>query len=450
MIYREIITVLKSNLSSAERRSILLASLGSLYEYYDFVIFGFMTIYFATNCIPDYFNGKFKICIVLALFLGGYLFRPLGMYCYSKIYYLYPRIYIINWLIAGLLVTANLIMVVLVAHKTWSTFLFLILSRSIQGFARGAEAQSEFGFLSVVLGEKRGISAFGLMAGAEIGVFFALVVNSILNHTLDSQQMYEFGWRLPFAIGGVFSIIIYLLRYFMHQKRTSNQIPHMSKMLPSWMICVIYPWQMLFTSLLSGLRACLGWFLVFIVPLFFLKSFNFNYLYIGHLLLFSSVGSIISSFLVFRYVTLEYSRIILPYLILITVPVLVFFIYTLWFNFLLQLSLLFIGIISGALAVLNMQVSFSIYSPLVRLSTISVSYNIGHTLVSGFFLLIISSLSAFLEYSYSGWQHFEWWLLYLASGILILMSLVLFYLAIKLRKLKYYPELLHFIHNQRK
>jgi len=49
MIYREIITVLKSNLSSAERRSILLASLGSLYEYYDFVIFGFMTIYFATK-----------------------------------------------------------------------------------------------------------------------------------------------------------------------------------------------------------------------------------------------------------------------------------------------------------------------------------------------------------------------------------------------------------------
>ena len=76
------------------------------------------------------------------------------------------------------------------------------------------------------------------------------------------------------------------------------------------------------------------WLVSFVLLfLCFFKSFNFNYLYIGHLLLFSSVGSIISSFLVFRYVTLEYSRIILPLWILITVPVLVFFIYTLWFNF---------------------------------------------------------------------------------------------------------------------
>lgn len=445
MIFREINTVLKANLSATQRKIVLLSSLGSMHEYYDFIMFGFMAVYFAQNLLASSVEHNFASCIILAVFIFGYVFRPLGMFCYTKLYYRINRVYLLNRMTSLLIIVANLMIALIPNWENFTTLWVLIFARALQGFARGGEAQAEFGFLHVALRNKRGIAAFALIAGAEIGILVAILVNNGLNHLLTIAQMRTFGWRIPFLFGVGLSLAIYLIRYLFKVKKPLAKMVHMR---PSWLIYRLYPRQMLFTSLLSGFRSSFGWLVLLLIPLVFYSRSNSNHIYVGHLMLYSAVGSLFSSFVIFHWVKISYSRIVLRYFIIAAIVALIGFAVAVSHNFYIGGSLLIVGIVSGGTAVLNMQVAFSCYPDSVRLSALSISYNWGHTIISGLILLLILSLAT-VFYHFGATNHpFHWWLLYNISIVLILMSILVLIVEAKLRNLKYYTESLNFIHKQ--
>lgn len=443
MIFREINTVLKANLSSSQRRIVVLSSLGSMHEYYDFIMFGFMAVYFAQNLLASSVEHNFASCIILAIFIFGYLFRPLGMYCYTKLYYRVNRIYLLNRTTSMLIILTNLTIAVIPNQENFITLWVLLCVRALQGFARGCEAQAEFGFLHVALKNKRGIASFALIAGAEIGILLAILVNNGLNHLLTIKQMQIFGWRIPFMVGVGLSLAIYLIRYIYKLKKP---IPKMIHMHPSWLIYRMYPRQMLFTSLLSGFRSSFGWLVLLLIPLVFYNQSSFNHLYVGHLMLYSAIGSIISSFMVVRLVKIGNSRLVLRYFIVMAIMVLVGFALMVSHRFHIGSSLFVVGIISGGMAVLNMQVAFSCYPDSARLSALSISYNLGHTIISGMILLLILSLSTIFYHFVAINRPFHWWLLYNTSIVLILMGILVLIVEARTRKIRCYTELLNFIH----
>lgn len=442
MIFREINTILSSNLTKSERRGILLSSIGSMHEYYDFVVFGLVAVYFAHNILHGTFVHSGAGCIILGIFIFGYLFRPLGMYCYTKLYYRFERIYLLNRLTSSIIILASIVVATIPDKNNYYALLLLILARSLQGFARGTEAQAEYGYLNVLLGERRGVAIFGLIAGAEIGILLAIVVNNVLNHFFSLAQMSEYGWRLPFVFGALLSTLVYMLRYFF-RLRQFESVPKMVQMVPSWLICAMYPRQIFFTSLLGGFRSSFGWLLILLIPLIFYTQFHYDHIYVGHLLLIASLGSVISSFLVLRYVSIYNARLFLPYSIVVTIPALLFFANSVSHEHMIGLSLLVIGCISGALAVLNMQVSFSMYSAATRLSSLSMSYNLGHTMISGLVLLIILSASELLNRFWLVKYPFSWWLLYITVTCLIILGIFLLIMSIKTKKYQIYTELLY-------
>jgi len=390
MIWREIRAILQSELNHIERKAIFLAAIGSMLEYYDFVIFGLMAIYISHQILAGTFIHSLAGSIIFGAFFFGYLFRPLGMKQYTD-WYNHGSSQKINNRIIMLLFFAT-IAIGLAPQKPFVVgIITVILARSLQGFARGAEAQSEFGYLYRNLGQKRSIAVFGLIAGAECGVLFGVLINDILNLSYTPAQMNDFGWRIPFLIGGIMCGLIYSLRRLSRIKEYNQTI---QPMIPFYKIFTMFRGQVLFAILLSGLRASLAWLLLLLIPFILSHKLHCSYRYIGHLMLLSTLSSIVSSFLLLRYVKTRHSRAILPPVLIINILALWLFGLSISYNHHIAASLVILGLIAGVVAVLVVRILTGFFPSSTRLSSVTLCYNFGHTIVSGGILLLIVLLTA--------------------------------------------------------
>lgn len=386
MIWREIRAILNSELDSTERKAIFLAALGSMLEYYDFIIFGLMAIYVSHQFLHYQQIHNLVSTIIFGIFFFGYLFRPAGMIVYINLYNRGTNTTYLNNLTIGLLFAATIAISLTPEKPLALGIMFLIVSRVLQGFTRGAEAQSEFGYLLRNLGEKRSIAVYGILAGAEIGVLLAIITNNILNHVYLPNQMNLFGWRIPFIIGGILCILIFLLRRLLRIKKFHQTYQPMT---PFYKIFVHYRLQIIFATLFSGIRATLTWLLLLLIPLFLSHKFHNNYRYIGNLMLMTSISSIIGSFFVLRFTKIIHAKKILPPTLIINLFALWFFEISLNYNLAIETSLIILGLVSGVITVLALRIINGFFPSSIRLSAVTLCYNFGHTLISGGILFII-------------------------------------------------------------
>ena len=387
MIYREIKAIFNSEVTKTERKAIFLAAIGSMLEYFDFVIFGLMAIYISHDVLHGHLIHGLAVSIFFGVFFFGYLLRPFGMKQYTKFYQFAP-INTLNTIVIMLLLFSFLIIAFMPTQSIFGSVILIFMARSLQGFARGAEAQSEFGYLFRHLGDKRSIAVYGLIAGAEIGVILALVVNDLLNMFYTPVQMNLYGWRIPFLISATFCCLIFIIRRMLRIKQGTLGNKRIS-MIPSYKLFNMFRQQVIFATLLTGLRACLAWLLILLIPIFLAQNLHINYRYIGHLMLLASLSSVVGSFLVLRFTSTKIARKILPFALVAVIPCLWLFAVSISFNNYIISSLILLGLVTGVIAVLVIRIIFGLFPSTSRLSSSTLCYNFGHTLVSGGVLLMI-------------------------------------------------------------
>ena len=211
-------------LNKEEKKIVRLAALGGMLEFYDFVIYGIFSLYFAHQFFP-HTNPLLSIIQSYVIFIMGYIARPLGGILFSHIGDEYGRkkVLIITILLMG---GASVGIGVLPTYDQIGMLapIMLLLLRLTQGLAIGGELPSTYVYVSESMPTKQG-SGFGItMVGVNAGLLLGLFINKILSLALTTTQITTYGWRLPFLLGGLLCVVSYYIRKTLQETSAFQKI----------------------------------------------------------------------------------------------------------------------------------------------------------------------------------------------------------------------------------
>jgi MFS family permease len=187
------------------RRVVLAASLGTIFEWYDFYLYGSLAIFFSALFFPAD-NPTAGFLAVLATYGAGYVVRPIGALVFGRIGDRLGRkvAFIITIAIMGVSTTAVGIMPTY-ATVGYAAPAMLLILRLLQGFALGGE----YGGAAIYVAEhaapgQRGYQTSWIATTATTGLILSLLVILTCRATMDAASFAAWGWRIPF----LFSVLL--------------------------------------------------------------------------------------------------------------------------------------------------------------------------------------------------------------------------------------------------
>lgn len=197
----------------ADRRTIAAGAIGSVLEWYDFGIYGFL----ATVLARDYFptgNPTISLIAAFGVFAGGYLMRPIGAVILGHIG---DRVSRKTALIVSVL-TMTAATGAIALLPTYGTVgiaapVLLTAFRLVQGLAVGGEYTGAVVLLveTAPPGRRAFIGSMALTSGT-VGVLLASGAAALLANLVTPQAFADGGWRLLYAPAPLLGIVGFLLR----------------------------------------------------------------------------------------------------------------------------------------------------------------------------------------------------------------------------------------------
>ena len=200
----------------AERRikAIFIGSIGNLVEWYDFYAYTAFALYFAPKFFPqsDPVVQQFNAAV---LFAATFLMRPLGGWLFGFIADRYGRRLSLTVSVVCMCF-GSLMIAVTPTHETigFAAPAILALARIIEGLSLGGEYGASATYLSEVADPRhRGFySSFQyvtLIGGQLTAIIVLLLLQKVF---LTPEELKDWGWRIPFAIGAMLAIVAAVMR----------------------------------------------------------------------------------------------------------------------------------------------------------------------------------------------------------------------------------------------
>ena len=200
-------------MTAEERKVILASSLGTVFEWYDFYLYGSLAAIIGAKFFSQYDPNTRNIFALLA-FAAGFLVRPFGALVFGRIGDLVGRKYTflvtilimgLSTVIVGLLPTSDSIGI--------AAPVILILLRMLQGLALGGE----YGGAATYVAEhapagRRGFYTSWIQTTATLGLFLSLLVILFTRQTMGEVAFLDWGWRIPFLLSAVLLVISLWIR----------------------------------------------------------------------------------------------------------------------------------------------------------------------------------------------------------------------------------------------
>lgn len=189
---------------ATERRVIIASSLGTVFEWYDFYLYGLL----ATIISAQFFSGVNEttgFIFALAAFAAGFAVRPFGALVFGRLGDLVGRKY--TFLVTmGLMGLATFAVGLLPSYASigLAAPVMLVALRLVQGLALGGE----YGGAATYVAEhapdgRRGLYTSFIQTTATLGLFAALLVVIAVRMAIGEEAFRDWGWRLPFLLSAV-------------------------------------------------------------------------------------------------------------------------------------------------------------------------------------------------------------------------------------------------------
>lgn len=183
------------------RRVILASSLGTLFEWYDFYLYGSLAIFFGGLFFPPG-NETAALLASLATFGAGFGVRPLGAMVFGHIGDKVGRKYtfLITMATMGL---GTALIGLLPTYESWglAATLLLVFLRLLQGLALGGEYGGAATYVAEHVPDKqRGYYTSFIQTTATLGFFVSMGVIGSTRLGLGEASFKAWGWRIPFLI----------------------------------------------------------------------------------------------------------------------------------------------------------------------------------------------------------------------------------------------------------
>src|SRR6516162_3996431 len=208
------------SMTGEERLVILASSLGTVFEWYDFYIYGtlgvFLAKYFFSNVAP-----AVGFIFTLLAFAAGFAVRPFGALLFGRTGDLVGRKYtfLITMTLMGL---STFLIGVLPSYATAGIIapIILIGLRLVQGLALGGE----YGGAAIFVAEhappgKRGYYTSWIQTTSTLGLILSLLV-IMFCRTLLGAEFDTWGWRIPFLL----SVVLLIISVYVRMQLTESPV----------------------------------------------------------------------------------------------------------------------------------------------------------------------------------------------------------------------------------
>ena len=194
-------------------KSIIGGATGNLVEWYDWYVYAAFALYFAPHFFPEG-DRTAQLMNSAAVFAVGFLMRPIGAWIMGIYADRHGRK-------AGLTVSVtlmcagSLLIAVTPDYEAIGVFApaLLVLARMMQGLSVGGEYGASATYLSEMAGrDRRGFFSSFQYVTLISGQLLAICVLLVLQAVMPEAALDEWGWRIPFAIGGVLAIVVFYIR----------------------------------------------------------------------------------------------------------------------------------------------------------------------------------------------------------------------------------------------
>lgn len=207
-----------------ERKVIFASSLGTVFEWYDFYLYGAL----ASIIAKQFFIGDPTTTFIFALlaFAAGFIVRPFGALVFGRLGDMIGRKY--TFLITILIMGASTFIVGLLpgyAAIGIAAPIILVILRILQGLALGGE----YGGAATYVAEhaphgKRGSFTAWIQTTATLGLFLSLMVILGTRTAIGEEAFNAWGWRVPFLVS------VLLLGVSVWIRLSMNESPAFAKM----------------------------------------------------------------------------------------------------------------------------------------------------------------------------------------------------------------------------
>jgi MFS family permease len=186
------------------KRVVTAASLGTVFEYYDFLLYGSLAAFFGVLFFPPG-NETAGLLASLATFGAGFAIRPLGALLFGRLGDRVGRkqTFLITIVLMGV---STALVGVLPTFETigWWAPALLVLLRLLQGLALGGE----FGGAALYIAEhcppeRRGYYTAWIQTTGTMGLILSLLVILTCRIAFGEEDFREWGWRVPFLLSVV-------------------------------------------------------------------------------------------------------------------------------------------------------------------------------------------------------------------------------------------------------
>ena len=208
-----------------ERLVIGASSLGTMFEWYDFFLYGALATYIARHFFSGV-NETTGFIFALAAFAAGFIVRPLGALVFGRIGDVVGRKN--TFLVTMALMGVSTFVVGLLpgyAEIGIAAPILLIVLRLMQGLAIGGE----YGGAAIYVAEhapadRRGFQTSFIQTTAVLGLILSLVVIMAIRAQMTPEAFGDWGWRIPFLVS------IFLLAISLWIRLKLNESPVFQKM----------------------------------------------------------------------------------------------------------------------------------------------------------------------------------------------------------------------------
>jgi len=212
-------------MTKEEKKVILASSLGIVFEWYDFYLYGSLAAIIGAQFFSQYPEATRNIFALLA-FAAGFLVRPFGALVFGRLGDLVGRKY--TFLVTIVIMGASTFAVGLLPSSETigiSAAIILIVLRCLQGLALGGE----YGGAATYVAEhapqgRRGFYTSFIQITATAGLFLSLIVILSVRSIVGDQEFAAWGWRIPFLLS------VFLLAISVYIRLSMNESPAFQKM----------------------------------------------------------------------------------------------------------------------------------------------------------------------------------------------------------------------------
>ena len=200
-------------------RAIIGGSIGNLVEWFDWYAYAAFALYFSPAFFP-HSNPTAQLLNTAGIFAVGFLMRPLGGWFFGSIADKWGRKRAMT-LSVLLMSFGSLLIACIPSYNAIGLVapVLLFLARMIQGLSVGGEYGTSATYLSeMATKNKRGFYSSFQYVTLIGGQLLALGVQLFLQRVwLTDAQLHEWGWRIPFAIGALLSVVAFYIRNKLHE-----------------------------------------------------------------------------------------------------------------------------------------------------------------------------------------------------------------------------------------